>query len=95
MTRRHRTSTSLARRLAAAAALQDPSLLTRLGAEQRRRPGSETGGALLLVAAVALALAWSNSPWAASYDSVWHARVALTVSPWTLGATCGRGSTKA
>jgi Na+/H+ antiporter NhaA len=46
----------------------------------------ETGGALLLVAAVALALLWSNSPWRASYASFWHAPVALTVGPWTLGA---------
>jgi Na+/H+ antiporter NhaA len=86
MALRHRASTSLARRLAAAAAVQDPSLLTRLGPEEERRPGSETGAALLLVGAVALALAWCNSPWAASYDAVWHARVALTVGPWTLGA---------
>ena len=90
-------------RFAAAAALQDPSLLLRLQAEHahderplRRRRGllesiraaiaGETGAALLLVAAVALALVWSNSPWQASYAAFWHATVALTVGPWTLGA---------
>jgi len=46
----------------------------------------ETGGALLLVAAVALALLWSNSPWQASYAAFWHAPVALTVGPRTLRA---------
>jgi Na+/H+ antiporter NhaA len=32
---------------------------------------AETGGATLLVGAVALALVWSNSPWRSSYGSVW------------------------
>jgi hypothetical protein len=84
-------------RFAAAAALQDPNLLLQLRAARsdgeepaprRRRPTltGETGGALLLVAAVVLALLWSNSPWPASYDAFWHAPVALTIGPWTLGA---------
>jgi Na+/H+ antiporter NhaA len=33
-----------------------------------------------------LALLWSNSPWRESYAAFWHAPVALTVGPWTLGA---------
>ena len=40
--------------------------------------------ALLLVAAVVLALVWSNSPWGASYDAFWRATVGLTAGPWTL-----------
>jgi Na+/H+ antiporter NhaA len=46
----------------------------------------EQGAALLLVAAVAMALLWSNSPWQAGYFAFWHAPVALTIGPWTLGA---------
>jgi Na+/H+ antiporter NhaA len=85
------TLTTLADRFAAAAALQDPSLLSRVAAPQPRpRRGlppvlrSETGGALLLVGAVAAALLWSNL--GSSYEAFWHARVALTAGPWTLAA---------
>src|SRR4051794_32336940 len=52
----------------------------------RRALAGEAGGALLLVAAIALALVWSNSPWRGSYSAFWHAPVALTVGPWTVGA---------
>ena len=106
MTRKHSAARNLVRRLrpsperlAAAAALQDPSLLMQLQATQehgerppRRRRAipaairGETGGALLLVAAIVLALVWSNSPWQASYAAFWHATIALTVGQWTLGA---------
>jgi len=88
-------------RFAAAAAVQDPNLLLQLKKDAEsgddeessepprppRRPvTAETGAALLLMAAVALALLWSNSPWRATYGAFWHAPVALTVGPWTLGA---------
>jgi Na+/H+ antiporter NhaA len=102
MTRQHTTPRHLVRRLrpaperfAAAAALQNPGLLLQLQAsdehaeEEPSGPSpvsGETGAALLLVAAVALALLWSNSPWEASYAAFWHAPVALTVGPWKLGA---------
>jgi hypothetical protein len=52
----------------------------------RRALAGESGGALLLVAAIALALLWSNSPWQGSYTAVWHAPVALTIGPWALVA---------
>jgi Na+/H+ antiporter NhaA len=88
-------------RFAAAAALYDNAPLLQLRAAQpderprrrgaasasiRRALSGEAGGALLLVVAVVLALAWSNSPWQSSYDAFWHAPIALTVGPWTLGA---------
>jgi Na+/H+ antiporter NhaA len=93
-------------RFAAAAAVQSPGLLLQLQAadehaeEEPSHPSptigaaarGETGAALLLVAAVALALLWSNSPWQASYIAFWHALVALTVGPWTLGADLRSGS---
>jgi len=61
--------------IASAAAQYDPALLLALrGAspEPRRRvpwPRAETGAALLLVAAVVLAPAWSNAPWGATSAS--------------------------
>jgi Na+/H+ antiporter NhaA len=96
MTREHRF---LSFGFAAAAAQYDPSLLsatqalpatpprrTRIRVPLRRALAGDSGAALLLVAAVAIALLWSNSPWRGSYDAFWHAPVALTVGPWTLGA---------
>jgi NhaA family Na+:H+ antiporter len=35
----------------------------------------EAGSGVLLIGAAALALAWANSPWAASYTRLWHAHV--------------------
>ncbi len=34
-------------------------------------------GAIVLIGAVVLALAWANSPWSASYAHVWHTRVTI------------------
>ena len=72
-------------RFAAAAALYDPSPMLRLQVTRTpaktpaRRPAlnAETGAALLLAGAVALALLWSNSPWRETYESVWHTNVGL------------------
>ena len=87
----HPTLTTLAPRFAAAAAVYDPSLLARVQTEpprpRRGLPGwlrEETGGAVLIVAAVALALLWANV--GGSYAAFWHTTVALTAGPWTLGA---------
>lgn len=43
------------------------------------------GGIVLLLAA-ALALLWANSPWAHSYEALWHAPLALTLGPWQWSA---------
>ncbi|WP_210503420.1 Na+/H+ antiporter NhaA [Nocardioides xinjiangensis] len=41
----------------------------------------EAAGSILLLLAAAAALVWANSPWAASYDSLWHTHLALDVGP--------------
>jgi Na+/H+ antiporter NhaA len=38
---------------------------------------TETGGAVVLLAATALALAWANSPWPESYESVWRTELSI------------------
>jgi Na+/H+ antiporter NhaA len=38
---------------------------------------TETGGAVVLLAATLAALIWANSPWSDSYDSVWHTELAI------------------
>ncbi len=41
----------------------------------------ESAGSVLLLAAAALALLWANSPWASSYDTLWHTHLTLDVGP--------------
>ncbi|WP_439937970.1 Na+/H+ antiporter NhaA [Nocardia sp. N13] len=41
----------------------------------------EAAGSLLLLLAAAVALVWANSPWASSYDALWHAHLTLDVGP--------------
>ncbi|NYE36684.1 NhaA family Na+:H+ antiporter [Nocardioides cavernae] len=41
----------------------------------------EAAGSLLLMAAAVVALVWANSPWASSYDALWHAHLTLDVGP--------------
>ena len=37
----------------------------------------EAAGGVLLVVAALIALAWANSPWSSSYDSLWGTEVGL------------------
>ena len=39
--------------------------------------GTETGSAIVLLAATLLALLWANSPWSGSYVSFWHTTLAI------------------
>ncbi|RZL12002.1 MAG: Na+/H+ antiporter NhaA [Rubrivivax sp.] len=42
----------------------------------------EAVSGIVLLLAAACALVWVNSPWAASYDALWHAPVTLGIGPW-------------
>ena len=41
----------------------------------------EAAGSILLLLAAAVALVWANSPWASSYDALWHTHLTLDVGP--------------
>ena len=41
----------------------------------------EAAGSILLLLAAAVALLWANSPFAESYDALWHAHLVLDVGP--------------
>lgn len=41
----------------------------------------EAAGSILLLLAAAAALLWANSPWASSYDALWHTHLAVDVGP--------------
>ncbi len=44
----------------------------------------EAFSGLVLLAAAAAALIWANSPWASSYDALWHLPVGLSVGSWSV-----------
>lgn len=48
-----------------------------LAAPVRDFLGTETGGAVVLLCAAVAALVWANSPWSASYESVWTTRLSI------------------
>jgi Na+/H+ antiporter NhaA len=56
-----------------------------LGAPVRDFLSTETGGAVVLVAAVLVALAWANSPWPDSYTSVWETQLTIRLGDHALG----------
>ena len=45
---------------------------------------TESAGAVLLAVGALAALVWANSPWSASYESLWSSRVAVTVAGHSL-----------
>lgn len=50
-----------------------------LAAPVRDYLSTETGGAVVLLAATVAALLWANSPWPHSYESVWTTNLAINV----------------
>ena len=42
----------------------------------------EAASGIILLLAAAAALAWANSPWANTYEAVWHAPFTLGIGPW-------------
>jgi Na+/H+ antiporter NhaA len=50
-----------------------------LGAPVRDFLNTEAGGAAVLLGAAAAALVWANSPWSSSYESVWTAKLSITL----------------
>jgi Na+/H+ antiporter NhaA len=58
-----------------------------LGAPVRDFLSTETGGAVVLVAAALAALVWANSPWPHSYESFWRTHLTLSLGDHTLSAS--------
>jgi Na+/H+ antiporter NhaA len=50
-----------------------------LAAPVRDFLSAETGGAVVLLAAVLAALAWANGPWSDSYESFWGTKLSISV----------------
>ncbi len=45
---------------------------------------TEASGGILLLAAALVAFVWANSPWSASYETLWHTEVGLDIGRWSL-----------
>ena len=45
---------------------------------------TEASGGILLLAAAVVALVWANSPWSASYESLWHTDVTVNFGRYVL-----------
>ena len=50
----------------------------------RRFLHTETGGAVVLLAATLAALAWANSPWRESYESTWATELSFRLGDWEI-----------
>ncbi|WP_240644122.1 Na+/H+ antiporter NhaA [Antribacter gilvus] len=48
----------------------------------RRFLATESGGAMLLLAAALVALVWANTAWSGAYDALWHTEAGLQVGTW-------------
>ncbi len=66
-------------------AIPRPQVLTEraLSALERFSHIEAVSGIALLAAAL-VALAWANSPYAASYDHLWHTQVSLGFGDWSV-----------
>lgn len=47
----------------------------------------EAAGGILLVIATVIALVWANSPWDASYDTVFHTHIRISIGGWSFDET--------
>src|ERR1700730_13965259 len=47
---------------------------------------TETGSAIVLLAAAILALLWANSPWSDSYESLWSTKLSIQIGGGSISA---------
>src|SRR3954471_21046172 len=57
-----------------------------LAAPVRDFLSTETGSAIVLLAATVATLLWANSPWPDSYESVWRTELSIRLGDWALSA---------
>ncbi|HEY2436422.1 MAG TPA: Na+/H+ antiporter NhaA, partial [Solirubrobacteraceae bacterium] len=57
-----------------------------LAAPVRDFLGTETGSAIVLLAAAVIALVWANSPWSHSYESLWSTKLTIRLGGGDISA---------
>ena len=60
-------------------------LIGQLSTPLRRFLRTESGSAVILLAATVAALAWANSPWSGGYEALWETEAALRVGALEFG----------
>jgi Na+:H+ antiporter, NhaA family len=70
--------------LSASAHRLPPSRIGRVLSPFTRFGHQASAGGLVLIAAMAAALLWANSPWGESYHHLWETYVGFRVGPWTV-----------
>jgi Na+:H+ antiporter, NhaA family len=65
----------------------DAPLIERVLAPFQRFAQTESASGLVLLACTAVALAWANSPWAASYEHLWETPLTVGLGPLTANTT--------
>lgn len=65
-------------------------LAGQLSGPLRRYLATESGSAMVLVAATAVALGWANSPWSASYPALWSTLASVQAGGFGLEMELGR-----
>jgi len=61
---------------------RDTALARRVGRPINKFLAVEAAGGVLLLLATATALIWANSPWADSYDRLWHTYIDISFGSW-------------
>src|SRR5918997_2396987 len=82
-----RSSADAAASTARALDVEPAPLIERVLAPFQRFVRTESASGLVLLACTALALAWANSPWSASYEHLWETRLSLALGPWSFQMT--------
>lgn len=77
------------RRPVLAAQTRRRQLSGQLSRPLRRFLATEAGGAVLLVVATVVALAWANSPWSAGYDALWSTTASVRLGDAALEMDLG------
>jgi Na+:H+ antiporter, NhaA family len=70
-----------------AATLTAPPLIERILKPFAQFAHTASSGGIVLLVCTVIALAWANSPWAASYHHLWETEVALDAGPFAVRST--------
>jgi NhaA family Na+:H+ antiporter len=81
------TETTIPSRVTSEGSADAAPLIERVLTPFQRFVQTESASGLVLLACTALALAWSNSPWAASYEYLWDTELTVGVGPLTAQTT--------
>ncbi|MGZ5281226.1 MAG: Na+/H+ antiporter NhaA, partial [Bacteroidia bacterium] len=66
---------------------EPPKLIRRIIDPLQNFINMQVASGIILLASLVIALVWANSPWAASYDHLWHTPITLRIGAYELSNT--------